>query len=145
VSTDGRLCLANTSSGLEPLTITPTAGILPGSMLRLFVALLPTLLSAMRSRRHLVIENLALRQQLVILAGRRHPDIRPANRVFWILLRRIWSGPEARPVARLTGCADADALVASAEAEYRSGEGRRAPSNRLRPALHVRGTFPFTI
>jgi len=33
-------------------------------MLRLLVALLPTLCSAMRSRRDLVIENLALRQQL---------------------------------------------------------------------------------
>ncbi len=57
-------------------------------MLRLLVALLPTLFSAMRSRRHLVIENLALRQQLVIVAGRRHPNIRPVDRVFWILLRR---------------------------------------------------------
>jgi hypothetical protein len=43
----------------------------------------------MRSRRHLVIENLALRQQLVTLAGRRYPDIRPVDRVFWILLRRV--------------------------------------------------------
>jgi hypothetical protein len=60
-------------------------------MLRLLAAFLPTLLSAMRSRRHLVIENLALRQQLVTLAGRRHPDIRPADRVFLVLLRRFWS------------------------------------------------------
>jgi transposase InsO family protein len=61
-------------------------------MLRLLVALLPTLCSALRSRRDLVFENLALRQQLVTLAGRRHPDIRPAVRVFWVLLRRLWSG-----------------------------------------------------
>ena len=60
-------------------------------MLRLLVALLPTLFSAMRSRQHLVIENLALRQQLATLTGRRHPDIRPADRVFWVLLRRYWS------------------------------------------------------
>jgi len=60
-------------------------------MLRLLVALLPTLRSAMRSRGHLVVENLALRQQLASLAGRRHPDIRPADRVFWVLLRRSWS------------------------------------------------------
>jgi hypothetical protein len=45
----------------------------------------------MRSGRHLVIENLALRQQLVTLTGQRHPDIRPADRVFWVLLRRYWS------------------------------------------------------
>jgi putative transposase len=85
------LSLATTPSALEPLTISPSAWILPGSMLRLLVALLPTLFSAMRSRRHLVIENLALRQQLTTLAGQRHPDLRPADRVFWILLRRSWS------------------------------------------------------
>jgi len=42
----------------------------------------------MRSRRDPVLENLALRQQLTTLAGRRHPDIRPADRAIWILLRR---------------------------------------------------------
>jgi len=61
-------------------------------MLRLLVALLPTLRSALRTGRNLVPENLALRQQLVTLAGRRHPNIRPADRFFWILLRRFWSG-----------------------------------------------------
>jgi transposase InsO family protein len=61
-------------------------------MLRLLVALLPTFRSALRSRRDLVVENLVLRQQLATLAGRRHPDIRPADRIFWILLRRLWGG-----------------------------------------------------
>ena len=61
-------------------------------MLRLLVALLPTLRSAMHSRRDLVVENLALRQQLATLASRRHPVIRPADRLFWILLHRLWSG-----------------------------------------------------
>jgi hypothetical protein len=42
--------LPNTPSALEPWTILPRAGILAGAMLRLLVALLPTLLSAMRSR-----------------------------------------------------------------------------------------------
>jgi len=46
----------------------------------------------MRSRRDLVIQNLALRQRLATLASRRHPVIRPADRLFWILLRRLWSG-----------------------------------------------------
>jgi putative transposase len=40
---------------------------------------------------HLLIENLALHQQLATLAGWRHPDVRPADRVFWVLLRRPWS------------------------------------------------------
>ena len=45
------LSLAKTPSALEPLTIHQRAWILPGSMLRLLVAILPTLRSAMRSRR----------------------------------------------------------------------------------------------
>jgi transposase InsO family protein len=39
-----------------------------------------------------MIENLALRQQLATLASRRRSVIRPADRLFWILLRRLWSG-----------------------------------------------------
>jgi hypothetical protein len=58
------LSLATKPSGPKLLTILPRAVMLPGPMLRLLVALLPTLFSAMRSRRHLVIEKLALRQQL---------------------------------------------------------------------------------
>jgi len=85
------LSVAKAPSALEPLPILPRAWILPGAMLRLLVALLPTLRSAMRSRRDLVIGNLTLRQQLVTLARRRHPDIRPADRVFWVLLRRSWN------------------------------------------------------
>ena len=84
--------LANIPSEAKLLTIRPGARILSASMLRLLVALLPTLRSALRSRHDLVVENLALRQQLVTLASRRHPDLRPADRVFWILLRRFWSG-----------------------------------------------------
>ncbi len=48
--------------------------------------------SAFRSRRDLLLENLALRQQLAILAPRRRPLIRPADRAFWVVLRRLWSG-----------------------------------------------------
>ena len=59
-------------------------------MLRLLVALLPTLRSAMRPRRDLVLENLALRQQLATLVNRQCPTIRPADRLFWVLLRRLW-------------------------------------------------------
>jgi hypothetical protein len=77
---------------MEPLTILPWAWILPGSMLRLLVALLPTFRSAMRSRFDLVIENLALRQQLATMVSRRRPVIRRTDRLFWILLRRFWSG-----------------------------------------------------
>jgi hypothetical protein len=44
------LTLSNSPPALEPLTISPRTRILPGSMLRLLVDLLPTLLSAMRYR-----------------------------------------------------------------------------------------------
>jgi putative transposase len=64
------------------LTILRSTWILLDSMLR----------SAVLSRRELVVENLALRQQLATLASRRNPDIRLADRAFWILLRRYWSG-----------------------------------------------------
>src|SRR5258707_14676281 len=53
--------------------------------MRLFV-------SGFRSRRDLLLENLALRQQLATLAPRRRPLIRPADRAFWVALRQLWSG-----------------------------------------------------
>ena len=41
---------------------------------------------------HLVVENLALRQQLAVL-GRsvKRPQLRPCDRVFWVWLSRLWS------------------------------------------------------
>ena len=45
------------------------------------------------SRRDLLLENLALRQQLTVLR-RRHPQPRfaPSYSLFWVMLRRLWSG-----------------------------------------------------
>ena len=60
-------------------------------MLRLFTTAILALLSGARSRRDLVLENLALRQQLATLLQKHHPRIRPPDRLFWILLRRLWS------------------------------------------------------
>src|SRR5215471_13555523 len=52
-----------------------------------------TLVRLFRSRQSLVLENLALRQQLAVLR-RRHP--RPSlgnfDRLFWVVARRLWSG-----------------------------------------------------
>ena len=43
------------------------------------------------SRSDLLLENLALRQQLAILtAKRRRPRMRSADRLFWLALRRFW-------------------------------------------------------
>jgi putative transposase len=55
--------------------------------------LLDTLRRCFRSRRDLILENLALRQQLATLA-RRHtkPQFTSRDRFFWMALRRLWSG-----------------------------------------------------
>jgi hypothetical protein len=37
------------------------------------------------------VENLALRQQLATLAVRRRPSLRPVDRAFWVILRRVWA------------------------------------------------------
>jgi putative transposase len=47
----------------------------------------------LRSRRDLVLENLALRQQLAALTQKElRPRLAASDRVFWVLLRRFWSG-----------------------------------------------------
>jgi putative transposase len=60
-------------------------------MLRLLAALVPALRSAFRSRGELLLENIALRQQLATLVQRGRPRIRAVDRAFWIALRRVWS------------------------------------------------------
>src|SRR5580704_4485657 len=58
-------------------------------MFRLWLGLV---LGGFCSRRRLLTENLALRQQLSVLK-RRHPRpmLTAADRLFWLLARRLWS------------------------------------------------------
>jgi putative transposase len=59
----------------------------------LLTLILTGLLFALRTQRALVLENLALRHQLAVLqrtASR--PRLRPSDRVFWVLLARLWHG-----------------------------------------------------
>jgi putative transposase len=62
-------------------------------MFRFLALCLGTLGRLLRARRSLLLENLALRQQLVLLK-RRHP--RPSlgvlDKLFWVAARRFWSG-----------------------------------------------------
>ncbi len=59
----------------------------------LALTLATALLGALKSRRDLVFENLALRHQLAVLASSdRRPRFRPADRLVWICLRRLWDG-----------------------------------------------------
>jgi len=51
------------------------------------------LVRALRSRRHLLLENLALRQQLSVLKRRRpRPILGLFDKLFWVAVRRFWSG-----------------------------------------------------
>ena len=48
---------------------------------------------AFRTRHSLVLENLALRHQIVVLQrSSKRPRLKKRDRVFWVLLSRIWSG-----------------------------------------------------
>lgn len=59
-------------------------------LLRLFFVSLTRLL---RSRRNLLLENLALRQQLAVLQARRpRPRLSTPDKLFWVLARCVWSG-----------------------------------------------------
>jgi len=58
----------------------------------LFV-ILRTLISALQSQGALAVENLTLRQQLLVLQRTaKRPRLRQTDRVSWILLSRLWSG-----------------------------------------------------
>src|SRR4030088_2921771 len=62
-------------------------------MFRFIGLSLGTLVRLLRARRSLLLENLALRQQLAVLK-RRHPRPRLGllDRLFWVAVRRFWSG-----------------------------------------------------
>jgi putative transposase len=51
------------------------------------------MVSAFRSREDLVLENLALRQQLLALHAKRpRRRLTAAHKLFWVVLRRVWAG-----------------------------------------------------
>jgi len=60
-------------------------------MIPYFADILLFLLSFFRSRYHLGLEILALRQQLGVLNRKRpHPRFKRIDRLFWVLLRHLW-------------------------------------------------------
>jgi len=62
-------------------------------MLSLLLLWIRALLRLFRSRGSLVLENLALRQQLTVLKRRhRRPSLGIFDKIFWVLARRVWSG-----------------------------------------------------
>jgi putative transposase len=62
-------------------------------MFRIVWLLVTTVFRFFRGRRTLLLENLVLRQQLIILK-RKHPrsQLRAFEKLFWVLARRFWSG-----------------------------------------------------
>ena len=61
-------------------------------MLAVVTAILGALLALLRPRASLVLENLALRQQLAILHRKAaRPRLRPVDRAFWAALSQAWS------------------------------------------------------
>ena len=55
--------------------------------------ILTGLLRVLKTRRALVLENLALRHQLAVLQrAAPRPRLRTSDRLFWVLLSRLWSG-----------------------------------------------------
>jgi putative transposase len=62
------------------------------AMVRFFLVWFGLLDRSLRSRRRLLIENLALRQQLTVLE-RKHPKPRLGivDKLFWVLASRFWS------------------------------------------------------
>ena len=60
---------------------------------RLLKVIFGVLVRPFRARRDLLLENLALRQQLAVLARRRpQPRFSNGDQFLWIMLRRFWSG-----------------------------------------------------
>jgi hypothetical protein len=60
-------------------------------MIALLLHLLRLLPLLCRSHRHLALEDLALRQQLVVYKQTlRRPKLHPSDRLFWVCLSRVW-------------------------------------------------------
>jgi len=62
-------------------------------MVDMITLILTGLLRNVRTQRSLVLENLALRYQLVVLQRTvPRPRLRTADRLFWVLLSHLWTG-----------------------------------------------------
>src|SRR6266702_6275462 len=60
-------------------------------MIRLLWAIIAAVVSGCHSQGGLMIENLALRQQLSTVLQKRRPRIGLVDRAFWVVLRRLWT------------------------------------------------------
>ena len=87
----GLVCFARTGSALSLTELRRLARL--RAMLTIVLTFVATLRSTLQTRQDLVLENLALRHQLAVLARSEHrPRLRPPDRLLWICLRRFWTG-----------------------------------------------------
>src|SRR5262252_7558431 len=123
---DPRRCASPIS---RPDTIRLTAGWQLASLraMRRIVQTIAAIRFALSTRRDLLLEVLALRHQLGVLA-RSNRRFRSANRLLWLILRRVW--PRWR---------DAPMLVQPATVDrwYRDGLSRWWPRRTRRPATNL--------
>jgi putative transposase len=62
-------------------------------MAGMITLILTSLLRVLRTRRALVLENLALRHQLAVLQrAAPRPRLRRSDRLFWVLMSQLWNG-----------------------------------------------------
>jgi hypothetical protein len=79
---------------IKQLADMPQLGLSPHDtdfMLCLLRFLVVCLIRFFRSRRDLLLENLAPRQQLVVMKQRYpRPQVSTSDKLFWMILRRLW-------------------------------------------------------
>ena len=64
----------------------------PDTMHRILETVVHAFRALLKSRCDLALENAALRQQLAVMKQKRpRPQLRRFDRLFWVLLRRVWS------------------------------------------------------
>ena len=60
-------------------------------MKNLLIILLRSIISGLRARQNLMLENAALRQQLGVLQRQvKRPRLTGSDRLFWVVLQRVW-------------------------------------------------------
>jgi putative transposase len=65
-------------------------------MIGVSITLISTLISVFNRHRDLALENLALRQQLVVFKRRYpRPKLQPTDRLFWVWLSKVWTDWQA--------------------------------------------------
>ena len=86
-----RLCLQNIPLDLQSLKLINCYLLLWSARQRLFTVCV-AFASLFRTSAQLRLENIALRQQLMVLrrSAPKRLKLTPTDRIFWVLLRRVW-------------------------------------------------------